>query len=321
MNDEIIIFPWLEDNYPQKIKQIVQETQSKDIIIFNPEEHSVFYDLKRYVPNLLKYLSQNKSRVIIWQGNHYESIEQLSKSPLIKVYNWPTFLVHYTYTFGKHYPQYNYQDADRFMISMNNTAHPFRCQFIDCLAENNLVDNNYISWRNKTNVIYNFNFFDGYKRVFDKEDRVFDQFVLPDEYYKSFISVVSESCVDRLDISEKIYIPLYTKKPFIAIGARHYYNKLSELGFELYNEIFDYKFDKYKKYEDRLKNIVLQLKDLENQSYVSMYNKIKDKLEYNRQHFLKLKNNPSLIPPRFKSLYYKYSKHDYFKQTYIANIL
>lgn len=84
---------------------------------------------------------------------------------------------------------------------------------------------------------------------------------VPKEYFKSLIDVVSESYVDfSTHFSEKTYKPLLHKKVFLTYAGPYYYETLSEFGFELYNELFDYSFDKVEDKNERLELFFQELK-------------------------------------------------------------
>ena len=112
----------------------------------------------------------------------------------------------------------------------------------------------------------------------------------PREYFESNIELIVDChMTNSIVFSEKIYRPLISKKPFLILSTRNYYEKLQKMGFLLYDEIFDYDFDS-KNLKYRFENIVNQCKLLLEMKYDKFYSLIEKtlhKVEYNRNVFLK----------------------------------
>ena len=68
----------------------------------------------------------------------------------------------------------------------------------------------------------------------------FNFFDVPRGYGDCFIDIVSESSTDVQYFTEKTVRPLVFGKPFILVGAPGANNRLKELGFQLFDELFDY---------------------------------------------------------------------------------
>ena len=111
---------------------------------------------------------------------------------------------------------------------------------------------------------------------------------VPLEYVKSCADLVTESFVgESLSFTEKTWKPIVMKKPFILMSGRHAHKYLKVMGYELYDEIFDYSFDD-KDFDERYFSIVNQVKELCKLSVNDFSNKIfflKDKIEYNYNHY------------------------------------
>ena len=73
---------------------------------------------------------------------------------------------------------------------------------------------------------YNLNFFD-----------------VPKCYGDCFIDIVSESSTDVVYFTEKTVRPLVFGKPFILLGAPGANHRLRQLGFQLFDELFDYSLE------------------------------------------------------------------------------
>lgn len=112
----------------------------------------------------------------------------------------------------------------------------------------------------------------------------------PREYFESNIELIVDChMTNSIVFSEKIYRPLISKKPFLILSTKHYYQKLQKMGFLLYDEIFDYNFDN-KNLKYRFENIVNQCKlllEMDHEKFYSLIKKTQYKVEYNRNVFLK----------------------------------
>lgn len=181
---------------------------------------------------------------------------------------------------------YNYH-----FISMNNRAHQHRMHMIDMVAKYNLIDNNAISWHNAPPVWpnYRYQYYDGKVRHLSDlfiEDR--EQAVVPSEYYQSFAQLVIESTLDALIITEKTATPLILGKPFLSASTPFFHKHLQNLGFVLYDEIFDYSFDTV---FDNMTRFDMIAQNFHRLSQIPLYQlndlakKIKDKIEHNKQVF------------------------------------
>lgn len=112
--------------------------------------------------------------------------------------------------------------------------------------------------------------------------------------------IVTEATHKATFITEKTIIPTLLKKPYIVLGSQGYNSKLIELGFKLYDEIFDYSFDIesdiFKRTELFVKNINKTLTiDL-----AEIYKVILPKIIYNYNHALEIMNDKNLIPDIIK---------------------
>ena len=85
-----------------------------------------------------------------------------------------------------------------------------------------------------------------YNRTFDETFRVWPKYFMD----TSVFSLVCESFSGTLDqsgpyISEKSLYPLLNGHPMLAFAEQNFHSYLTDYGFELHNEIFDYTFLKH----------------------------------------------------------------------------
>lgn len=132
-----------------------------------------------------------------------------------------------------------------------------------------------------------------------------NRFYPPKEYHQSIFELVPEAYTNHSCLfTDKMFKPLFFEKPFLVIAEKNRHNMLKKLGFELYDEIFDYDFDNLS-FEERFYSIVEQIK------MISEMN-IKDAIELDHLVSEKKKHN--------KKLLLKYLKNEFKKTSEIFKI-
>jgi hypothetical protein len=249
----------------------------------------------------------------------------------VEVIRWKTSLLHYC----KSSAEFSYKDSiynirikdDNFkklFSSLNLGVRPARVTLLDNLYKNNLFGYGDISWNHLTtedrfkslNLSFKYWKETQLKIDFDEMDcgnknEIHDNHLWTDYYLKSNClmmvqceSIVFDGGYDTVQfLSEKTWKPLLLGQPFLNVGSCGYYNYIEKLGFKLYDEIIDYSFDKIDNTEQRILGIIDELNKLKDQDYNILYNKIKSKIDYNRELCLSLLKNDTFIPNEFKNLY------------------
>jgi hypothetical protein len=206
----------------------------------------------------------------------------------------------------------NHQNNYHFLY-LNNRPHEWRLLLIDLLSKHNLLQYSAYSWHNNNDrgVIphsYQLKHFNGDTKILDNRYAVYkDQCYVPTEFYQSFFQLVSESTNKVPFLTEKTFMPIIVGKPFIIAGCQGIHKNLQELGFKLYDELFDYEFDNINDIEQRYEMICFEIKKiskipLEN---LNKYNySLTKKILYNRERLYDLvyseKHRPELIQKIFK---------------------
>jgi hypothetical protein len=184
---------------------------------------------------------------------------------------------------------------------------------MDLLSKYNLIDTNAISWHQKEWVThtesmpldYNFKYWK--PKILTLADPLsFRLHVPPIEHKNSFCQLVIETDSNIPFITEKTAVPLYHMKPFLIAGCKGFHKILQRMGFELYTEIFDYSFDSIDNIEDRCEAIVqnfARINFLSLSELSRIYQKLYDKLLFNKHHAIKLATTLSDQPPIVKEVY------------------
>jgi len=199
----------------------------------------------------------------------------------------------------------------RTFVTLNGKGWGHRCQFIDKLAEFNLLKSNYYSWNLWQNDMvkstYEFKYFDGKIKHLDNP-KSGDYYCVPKEFYHSLFSVICETSLHNIFFTEKLWQAIYHKRPFVVYGARGYHQALRDLGFKMFEPVINYSFDHMNHQSKRLDELCCQLKSLQrySKSLQSVRDYFQPTLEHNFQNMLRLLDQSEL--PGYihdKSCYYK----------------
>lgn len=185
-------------------------------------------------------------------------------------------------------------------ICLNNKSNILRCAIIDHLAKLKYLDKGVVTWNKFIDAKegYTFRYYDDSFRSVD--DNFFvkqDSFIICKEFYTSLFHIVGESTNHVPFITEKTVIPILLKKPFVTMGCMGFNKKLKDLGFELFDEIIDYKFDNIENVRLRGSMLVDNLSDVVNCTNLNaLYKKLYPKIEHNYNRAIEIINDINYIP-------------------------
>jgi hypothetical protein len=111
---------------------------------------------------------------------------------------------------------------------------------------------------------------------------------LEDFYSDIFCDVVTESRFAQPtgNYSEKVYQPMFYKKPFILCAPPHTLKYLKEEGFKTFSEFWDESYDSIENHEERVFAIFKVIDDINNKSIEelrNMYHKMNSIIEHNER--------------------------------------
>lgn len=154
---------------------------------------------------------------------------------------------------------------------------------------------NSVNLYNKTNI-----FDENEKSLLDNVefiDRIFHK-LLPLEFLQSYFIIVPESyCSYGIFYTEKTWKAILTKKPFLILGSQYQNLVLKRLGFKIYDELFDYSFDKLSTINERIDNVSYQINkitEMPENKFIELIDNLQEKIEFNYYHLKKMmsKYNP-----------------------------
>jgi hypothetical protein len=169
---------------------------------------------------------------------------------------------------------------------------------VDELCHANLLKYGHVSWH-EPEIKYNWKYWDPVKLVLDHgydPDVHVHQYSLPVEYGSTVFNLIAESSDRAPFITEKTCTAIFFKKPFIVFGAPGFHQGLKKLGFELYDELFDYSFDIIKDDKLRLYKILQTIDRLKNQDYDMLRQSVIEKTERNYIHAIEIVTSRKYVP-------------------------
>lgn len=248
---------------------------------------------------------------------YHAKLKELHYSSFKLLY-WPTYLLHHTLdTFPNiDINEYNVVNKfDKLYLNFNYKTHYHRCLMVDKLCENNLFEYGKISWNLMTNTDHN--------SIVDYKFKCWEEKIMKADNYinceitddlletKTFMSLTSESTDNCVFVSEKTFRSLLISQIFYAIGSKTQNIVLEDYGFLLYDELFDYRYDKMDKIEDRVDGVIYNLKKIKDLDYYELYETVKHKIEHNKKRALEIINDDPYIPVTLIELYKNYREEFY----------
>jgi len=266
-------------------------------------------------PKALKIIKQRNKKIDVITGA-YKVLSEEPIDPDIRVHRWDTYWITEAIV-SKGYTTNSVTNSviNNYLyhyVCLNNNAHRHRQQLIDLVAKHNLLKHGAVSWHNGGIIAYHdFKYFNPVTMTltdsFDSVNPYVHFFKLPIEYEHSFAQLISETSVTAIFLTEKTAIPLLLGKPFLVATAPGFHRYLRDLGFELYTEIFNYSFDNEPDQEKRFVMVVEnfeRLCSLPLEELPDLYKKIEAKIEYNKQHVMRVNNRPAILNDLSKTLWY-----------------
>jgi hypothetical protein len=188
----------------------------------------------------------------------------------------------------------------KLFTSLNSKARHNRCLFIDCMSYYNMIHNNYVSWNmtvleeEANNIPYQFKYWLPERLLLETtwQDTILTnpsqsvQNTPPLQFADSLFSFISETVTDEIMVTEKTWMAIYHRRPFLTFATSGYYRFLQTLGIELYDEVFDYSFDSIQDWEDRCIAVMVQMKKLENKNLQNLYMLLRPKVLRNYTQML-----------------------------------
>lgn len=329
MNNKSIleINMWGEDNIDRFVEIIKDNNLKYDKVFLNCLDDNDYPRMggsKTFLDNCLEVCYEKKIPVILAHlySEKYNPVKKYIDIPkeYFKKVEWCNYYIHKTFQLKSIKNNYNYNKNLNFdlfdnsvclnstleydYITLNNIAKDHRCMLMDLLEKYKLINNGAIAWRNVNreydniedslkNTKYKYQYWKPKRLLLDQQEFycIKNQEHMVKEYNQAFMQVVTESEDRFFLLSEKTAVPLLFNKPFLVVSSRNFHSILKDMGFKLYDDIFDYHFDSCNILSDRIEGIIKNLLKIKNMSILEKREAllaIKEKLLYNRMLAIKM---------------------------------
>jgi len=282
-----------------KLLEAIQNNSETNIRVLGAEEYAIMGWDDPENEKILKQIKQeisNSTNTIEFVCGGFPTSNSFHPGPNVTYWTtfWPTKTYYELNKFGH---VANNNKFTKAYVNLNNKPWYFRCEMLDALSQRNLISKGAISW-NETNNDYDFKHWKQQRLVIDPEyAKTTEQYgSFPPPFLESFMSLVSESTMDTIFPTEKTYTPIYFKKPFLVWSVPNFHKALQDLGFELYDEIFDYSFDSISNNKKRLNELLDQVETIVDKDYQKLYNLVAEKAERNYNILKNIRFDISKVP-------------------------
>jgi len=206
----------------------------------------------------------------------------------------------------------NYRMFDRPFASFNGKIAKHRSQFMEKLAEHKIIQEGFVTYHglrkemdyDPKNEMWKYTFFD--PKMIEKNNLKYKMDIpktiisadINETFTKSFLHIPCETYTSHFVLTEKTILPILLKYPFLTVGSKDFHKKMQNLGFQLYDEIFDYGFDKEDLPLNRIEGIINNIKYIivNFDKVYEMQKRIKSKLEYNHNLCIDMIKNKKNYP-------------------------
>jgi hypothetical protein len=199
-----------------------------------------------------------------------------------------------------------------------NRYSPERLKLIDALARENLLNEGIVTCHFTSSIEREqWKYHDG-SMMQDPEEPDFvlhskpeySPSVLPKSYFKGFFDIIPESrwADNEFLTTEKTIKSIINYKPFLVLSSKGFHTEFlaKRMGYQLYDEMFDYSFDTCNNIDDRIEGIVENVKRLRDKlsgpaSFNNKYDligSITKKLYFNRAKFFDIIYDPEKTIPK-----------------------
>lgn len=209
----------------------------------------------------------------------------------------------------------NYQDTkiDKVFSSFNHIIQNnrnYRMHFISLLKEKNIYDHGYISSPLLTPTVIKKELFDSNSRLsLDAKKHIVTNLLpvaqpvrlddcdynnasadISPYLHRSFWNIVTETVYfdEKLHLTEKIFKPIVSRRPFILLAAPGNLAYLKSYGFKTFDRWIDESYDNEQDPDRRMQLIVAEMNKLCSLSHsqlLAMHHEMQDLLDYNHHHF------------------------------------
>lgn len=311
----------------------------------------VFIDLLEFLPcfsiephqetefssYLNSIIEKNNLKVEYWNSSHSNRDHVFFENYNIELKNWPAFLMYLTrcdieaarQSYQKSTPLQN--TISKLAICLCGKPRPHRCMLIDKIHGRGLHEYMHLSWLIRENKgCYNFQHFDNQQLVLDYDPGpdppthkiCVPELIIPPQTQDALFALVAETAVDHMDISEKTFMYIEAKQPFVIFGAPGIHRILKRYyGFKLYEDHIDYSFDYIRDDGLRADHILDQLQKYQYKDYAAVKQEMSEITEHNYQLYMDIIDSGDFVPEHVRNNSYISDIHHHDDSIYLYNFL
>ena len=281
-------FVFFNDPADLSKRLVTGEWAEHDITVFNPFEYEIFQSLEydKIIAKTYRELNSGACQT------RYANLK-----PGHEVIQWSLFWLFHTFNISQRANTMRMPDQNPTVLfcSMNGNVRNHRDELWRVLVHKNLL-NKYCSYLTR-GVTIDIAPETEHNSLSMNVDETVKSHTFPPFYKDILIDVVCETMTKGLFYTEKTWKPILGERIPILISAPGAHQQLKDWGFELYDEIIDYRFDNMADMNLRVEAVTNQLKALaETEDPKQLYLKTKEKRAYNREHAFKLVKQQKDIP-------------------------
>jgi|DEB19_MinimDraft_3_1074340.scaffolds.fasta_scaffold01381_2 hypothetical protein len=301
---------WFNKEKNENFYKRIKSEKFDKIFLFAMHEPD-YWTMLNFYPILEECEKQNKQLNIITSVEEYfNDIEP--KNLNVTFEKWPTFWLNRTLGNLDLSRQFSNTTFKYPYIMMVNKAHLWRCQLLDLLGKHKLIHKGAVSWHQLPKFPYTWKYVrPRIMTLTDHYRRDMHHGKVPEEYFNSFVQLVSETSIDARWTTEKTITPLMLGKPFIVAASPYFHKMLKDWGIELYDELFDYSFDSVLDTEQRYDMLLENIKRICEYSPSELsvlYETVKDKIEFNKKKIFEITSDFNNFPATAKEVVDHYLK-------------
>ena len=263
--------------------------------------------------NLKKYSNIYDQTLLLHSEQRSINLETYKKNNFITIYHWCHALVARDWFRYAEHININKKPVKTFLIYNRawSGTREYRLKFADLLIDQNLVDDcqTSVGFVDQDTHYKNYKFTNSQWQPLHDLEQYFQNNLTSstssadftvDDYCTTDIEVVLETLFDdkRLHLTEKSLRPIACGHPFILVATHGSLQYLRNYGFLTFGNIIDESYDLIENPLDRLKAIVLAMKQITNWTKEERQYKLRllqEIAEYNKQHFFSIKFSEQIL--------------------------
>jgi len=275
-NDVVLHDGWLTEEY---IKETIEYLQNKSI-------RNIYYIS---LVDEMSYLWEECTHRL---GKICEQVKVLGNTEFINK-EYYSFWLDFVYTYRQDFLSFNVKDIQpqpKTFMCLNRKRHHHRFYLWRALRDKKLSKHGHISYGNLQNLL------EDVKNECEFEIRIkipnnIQSLGHPNNWNTHFLNIVTETGIQLTEkhffISEKTFKPIVGHRPFVVLSGSRFYNRLHDLGFDTFDDIFGtgYKADSLTGIVNWIIDVI---QEMEKENKIALYKKLLPRLEENYNVFLKV---------------------------------